>query len=248
MSSERHRGRLTRRNAVKLAVFLILSLALVVLSRHPWIREHVSFEQLGVLVEQASILASHPLGPLIYVAAFAALMTLYVPAAVMVVLGGLVFGFWEALALSWIGAMAGATGTFVIARYLLEDYFRPKLEQGMFEGLLQRLETDGTFTVLFLRLLFFLVPPFNWAIGATGVRLRDYVTGTAVGMIPWLLAILVAVNKLKTISRAQDLLQWESLAIGAGFGLLFMSIAIGRKRFVRETREANDGSDRQAGT
>ncbi len=237
MSKEDHRGRMTRRNAVKLVVFACISLALVALSRHPWFQANVRFENLGTLVDQAARFADHPFAPLLFVAAFAALMTLYVPAAVMVVLGGLVFGFWEAVVLCWIGAMIGATGTFLIARYLLEDYFKPRLEQSVFEGLLSRLESDGTFTVLFLRLLFFLVPPFNWAIGATGVRFKDYVAGTAVGMLPWLLAILIAVNKLKTIRSARDLLQWESLAVGAGFALLLVFIGLGRRRFEQSRRK-----------
>ncbi len=237
MTASPPQRRLNRRNAAKLAAFILLTVALILVSQHPWIREHVRFEQVEALVAQASRLAARPEGPWVFVGGFAVLTTLYVPPAVMVVLGGLVFGFWKALALCWIGAMLGATATFVIARYLLEDYFKPRLEQSMFDGLVRRLETDGAFTVLYLRLLFFLVPPFNWAIGATGVRLKDYVVGTAVGMLPWLVAILVAVNKLKTVRRVQDLLQWESIAVGIGFGLLFVVIGVARKRFHQRTKE-----------
>jgi uncharacterized membrane protein YdjX (TVP38/TMEM64 family) len=52
----------------------------------------------------------------------------------------------------------------------------------------QRLERNGFWTVFALRLVLFLAPPLNWALGATRVSLPHYVAGTALGVIPGMAA------------------------------------------------------------
>ena len=47
-----------------------------------------------------------------------------------------------------------------------------------------RLAQHGFATVLVLRLLLCMTPPLNFALGATRVRWRDYVLGTAIGITP----------------------------------------------------------------
>ena len=80
--------------------------------------------------------------------------------------------------------MIGATGGFLVGRRL----GRPSVDR-LLHGRLQQadrvLAHHGLAAVLAVRLLpLFPFTPLNYAAGLVGVRLRDYVVGTAVGILP----------------------------------------------------------------
>lgn len=124
------------------------------------------------------------LAPPLYVAVYVVGTVLLVPGAVLTVAGGLLFGtLWGGL-LTLVAATVGATLAFRGARWVgrgpVERLAGPRI--GAVD---QWLGDRGLLAVLTLRL----VPlvPFslaNYAAGLTGIRLRDYVVGTAVGIVP----------------------------------------------------------------
>lgn len=98
--------------------------------------------------------------------------------------GGLMFGTWQGGVLILIGATLGASGLFLVARYLLGDALRaragPTLEK--FE---QNFNRDAVSYLLVLRLLpifpFFIV---NLGASLVGVRFPIFVITTFFGIIP----------------------------------------------------------------
>ncbi|MDQ3319938.1 MAG: TVP38/TMEM64 family protein [Actinomycetota bacterium] len=123
-------------------------------------------------------------GPLVYVALYAVLTVLLFPGALITAAGGALFGPVLATALTVVGATLGATAAFAIGRRL----GREQVERiaGPRTGAVDRwLERRGFLAVLYLRLIP-LVPfnALNYAAGVTGVRRRDYVLGTALGIVP----------------------------------------------------------------
>lgn len=127
-----------------------------------------------------------------YLLSLAAFMGIYVVtvafsvpgAAVLTVAGGFLFGAFVSTALVLVAATAGATLLFLAARTALHDVLRAragpwlaKLERGFAENALGYL--------LVLRLIplfpFFVV---NLAPALIGVRLRVFVLGTFIGIIP----------------------------------------------------------------
>jgi len=118
---------------------------------------------------------------LIYVAQTA----LSLPGATILTLaGGAIFGSIMGTVYVNVGATVGATLAFLITRFLLRDWVvarfgarTAKLDQGLRES--------GLSYLLFLRL----VPVFpfwliNLASGLTGLPLKTYVLGTAIGIMP----------------------------------------------------------------
>ncbi len=112
------------------------------------------------------------------------LTVLFFPGSVLTGVGGALFGVALGTVLSVVGATAGATAAFFIGR---------RLGRGTLERAVGRraravdawLGQRGFTAVLYLRL--FPVVPFNvlnYASGVTAVSARDYVLGTAVGIIP----------------------------------------------------------------
>lgn len=127
-------------------------------------------------------------GVVIFVLGYALLVLIPTPASVLTILGGALFGLWWGTLLAWAGAMLGATGGFLVGRRL----GRPSVDR-LLNGRLRQadavLSEHGLLAVLAVRLLpLFPFTPLNYAAGLLGVRLRDYVLGTAIGILPGALA------------------------------------------------------------
>lgn len=124
--------------------------------------------------------ASAILYPLLY----AGLTVLLFPGAVITAAGGALFGALLGTALTLVGATAGATASFLIGRRL----GRAEVERiaGRRIGALDAwLERWGVLAVLYVRLIpVFPFNALNYAAGVTALSTRDYVLGTAVGIIP----------------------------------------------------------------
>src|SRR5262249_23700480 len=127
-----------------------------------------------------------PYGPLAFIAVCIAGIFLHMPEILLIAAGGMLFEGPQAFTYGWIAAVGGATSTFVIVRYFPPDHLHRSLGTRFAppRALDERLERNGFLTVLVLRLVLFMAPPLNWALGASRVRLVHYVAGTAIGVIP----------------------------------------------------------------
>lgn len=123
-------------------------------------------------------------GPVIFVLLYILLTVFLFPGAILTAAGGALFGIALGTVLAVAGATLGATAAFLVGRRL----GRTQVEQiaGKRVGAIDRwIERNGLVAVLYTRLIP-LVPfnALNYAAGVSAVRLRDYVVGTAVGVVP----------------------------------------------------------------
>jgi uncharacterized membrane protein YdjX (TVP38/TMEM64 family) len=142
---------------------------------------------------RAAVGAAGWAGPVLYAGLYAALSLTPTPATVLSIGGGVLFGLAVGVPVVLAGALVGAVAGFALARLLgrstVAGLGGDRLAR--LDALLQR---RGLLAMVAVRL----VPtvPFamlNAACGLTGVRARDYVLGTAVGIVPAATA-LVAVG------------------------------------------------------
>jgi phospholipase D1/2 len=142
-----------------------------------------------------------PYGPLVFVGLCVAAVLFHLPEVVLIAIGSVLFGPVKGFALGWIGSTAGSTCSFLLARYFLREALQRTVASRFkrIQALNERLECRGFQTVLALRLMLFMAPPLNWAIGATRVRLRHYVLGSALGVVP---CIAVTSYAADSIARA----------------------------------------------
>lgn len=124
------------------------------------------------------------LGPILYVVTYALLTILLVPGVLLTTSAGLLFGVGTGTIVALAGAIIGATISFGLARRMGRSSVE-RLLSGRAAAVDEWLADRGTAAVLSLRL----VPlvPFslaNWAAGATGIRPREYLVGTVLGIIP----------------------------------------------------------------
>lgn len=123
-------------------------------------------------------------GPLLFVVVYAVLTVLLVPGSPLTIAAGVLFGPLFGTVLVVIAATLGATGAFLWGRRLGRDAVA-RLTGDRFEKVDAWLHDRGMLAVLYVRLVPLL--PFNLvnpAAGVTGITLRDYLLGTAIGIIP----------------------------------------------------------------
>ncbi len=123
-------------------------------------------------------------GPVLYAAAYAALVLTPVPAAISTITAGVLFGLPIGLAVSLTGAVVGASIGFGLSRVLGRGAVE-RLDSDRLRRLDDLLRRRGLIAMIGIRLVPLL--PFaalNYACGLSAVRARDYVLGTAIGILP----------------------------------------------------------------
>ncbi len=134
-----------------------------------------------------ALLADNPWAPLVYVLGhIVATMGFFPPRSIIAVAAGAAFGFWAGLALSTIGATAGAVACFALVRYVHRGVFALDGKRGVswLAMLKKRLEGGGWRGVAFVRLMPLPGTPVNYAFGLTEVSFADYFWGSFLGQLP----------------------------------------------------------------
>ena len=139
---------------------------------------------------RALLVGAGPWGPPLFWAHFALGEMVAIPSVLFVIVAGMTWPREAALAISWVGAVLSATAVFVVARYLVRD-----VVQGRMSPRLRWLESwtasRALLGVILIRLFTFLAPWTHLALAVSRVRVRDYVLGTAIGVIPAIIGLVL---------------------------------------------------------
>jgi uncharacterized membrane protein YdjX (TVP38/TMEM64 family) len=172
-SAERSSSRVpVRRIAAALAVVA----ALVVLGR--WLGG--SLPAFAEWVESLGVW-----GPAAFVAGYAAAVVAFVPASLLTLVAGAIFGVAEGTAIVFVAAVLGSSAAFLIARHLARRAIEQRIAgDARFAAIDRAVGAEGRKIVLLLRLS----PAFpfnllNYGLGLTRVSFQDYLTAS-VGMLP----------------------------------------------------------------
>ncbi len=154
-------------------------------------------------------------------------------AAVLSLAAGAIFGAVTGTLYVNIGATAGATLAFLVARYLFHDVIQNKFGPRL-EKINRELETRGFNYLLFLRLVplfpFFLI---NLGAGLTKVPLRTFFFGTMIGIIPGSFVFCNAGASLATITSISEVASPRVLGSFALLGL-FALVPVLYQKFKRK--------------
>lgn len=171
----------SRRWPVARLIALIALLAIVVV-----LGEVYGFPGVNELRDRAERAGSA--GALAFLVGYAVLALVPAPKGVLTALGGALYGFWLGALLAWAGAMIGAIVAFAIGRVFGREAV-DRMVHGRLATLDATLADHGLGAVVAVRLT--PVLPFtavNYVAALTRVRVRHYVVGTALGMVPGSLA------------------------------------------------------------
>ena len=122
-------------------------------------------------------------GPVLYVLAFVAAQPLSLPGAALIIPATFVWDWWEVFAYSMLGGIIASSLGFSISRWLAQDWVRRRLPQ-RFIGWEKRFVDHALLSTIALRLVTGYAPAADWFLGISKVRLREFVIGTILGLIP----------------------------------------------------------------
>jgi uncharacterized membrane protein YdjX (TVP38/TMEM64 family) len=133
----------------------------------------------------ARVDALGPWGPVAFVAIYAVAVVALIPASILTLAAGALFGLTRGTAFTLLGATLGSAGAFLVSRYIARKAVERRVAgDARFEAIDRAIGERGFLIVFLLRLS--PVFPFsllNYALGLTRVRLRDFLLAS-VGMIP----------------------------------------------------------------
>ncbi len=164
-----------------------------------------------------------PWGPAAFVVGYALAVVAFVPASILTLAAGAIFGLAEGTAVVLVGATLGSTAAFVISRYVARDAIASKLEGNRrFAAIDRAIEGQGRRIVFLLRLSpIFPFSLLNYALGLTRVRLGDYVVASF-GILPGTLLYVYSgkvAGELAKLAGSGDVQRGASYyaVIGIGF-------------------------------
>jgi len=186
-------------------------------------------------------------GPAVFVAGYALAVVAFVPASLMTLAAGAIFGVAAGTAYVFVAAVVGSSLAFLVSRYFARRAIERRLEGNRkFEAIDRAVGEQGRRIVLLLRLS--PVFPFNllnYALGLTRVRFTDYVVA-AVGMLPGTLLYVYLGSAIGSIAAIAAGARPESgVAQYALFGVGLVATAVVTVFVTRIARralaEATDG-------
>ena len=177
---------------------------------------------------QAYVRGAGAIGYVAYIIVYAICVVLFVPATILTLGAGAIFGLVRGTLVVIAGATLGATLAFLLARTVLRKRIEKMAERNpKFKALDRAIAREGTKIVFLVRLS--VLFPFTWinyAFGLTGVRLGTYVLTTLVGIAPATFAFVYIgsiANEAATANRARLIVY-----IAGGIAALAVSLLIGR--------------------
>lgn len=158
---------------IAVALFLLLLFALFELSGA---RAHFTLGFLQQLIRE-----HQTSGLLIFVLAFALGNLIQIPGWIFLAAAVLTLGEVWGGVVTYIAASISCVVTFLTIRLVGGNALR-QLDSKLAVNLLSRLDAHPIKSILLLRILFQTVPALNYALAMSGVRFRDYLIGTLLGL------------------------------------------------------------------
>lgn len=187
-------------------------------------------------------------GPVAFIAGYAIATVAFVPGSLLTLAAGAVFGLVEGTAFVFIGATLGASGAFLVARYVARSAVERRLAgRPRFAAIDRAIGNEGLKIVTLLRLS--PVFPFNllnYALGLTRIRFIDYAIA-CLGMLPGTFLYVYsgkALGDLATVAAGAKLERgpgyWTMFAVGLGAtaAVTYYVARIARRALEREVEDA----------
>lgn len=178
-----------------------------------------------------------PFGPLGFWVVGTLVIVANIPTIVVIACAAVLYGSVGAALMGMACLLAASALIYAMSRVFGRSLIAAHLER--FLPLLERhFAARGLRTVMQARLMFFALPPTNWALAVMNIRLRDYLVGTFLGAIPhilmwaWIGAAAIDMLAGRTAFSWTAPEVWGPLAVGGGLTVL---TALLQRRATRTT-------------
>ncbi len=192
---------------------------------------------LTALVELGERLRGEWWSPLAVVAAYVIGGVLVVPIMLMVAATGVLFGPWLGALYACAGVIVSGVTTYEIGRHLGRETVR-RIGGRRLNELSRRLAKRGLLAVFVIRHL--PIAPFsivNVVCGASHLRLRDFIFGTALGLFPGTIVAVVFIDRAIAAILAPSV--WTVALLAAAVAVALAVVIFFRRRVLVATAATN---------
>ncbi|WP_428028997.1 VTT domain-containing protein [Ancylobacter sp.] len=185
------------------------------------------------IISALDTMADRPWGAAAVVAIYVVGGLVVFPVSVLIIATVAVYGGWTGALLAGLGALVSAVVTFFIGRHLgagvVRRFIGPRINR-----IRRGLANQGILTVATMRM----VPaaPFtfiNLVAGAAGLRLMDFVIGTAIGLMPGLVVLSALGHQIVEVITDPSL---GRVVLLVGFVILWVACSLGLQFLVSHLR------------
>lgn len=213
-------GRWWRRGAALLFIIVLIIAGLA-------IAEHTEAGQIRTALSWIRDLhaAIAPFGPFGFWLAGTLIIVANIPTIVVIACAAVLYGTIGAAVMGMACLLTASAVIYALSRVFGRSLIAAHLER--FLPILERhFAARGVRTVMLVRLMFFALPPTNWALAVMNIRLREYLFGTFLGAIPhilmwaWIGAAAIDMLAGQTAFSWSAPEVWGPLAVGGGLTVL----------------------------
>jgi uncharacterized membrane protein YdjX (TVP38/TMEM64 family) len=220
---------MSRRIVFRIAAAVVLAAVFLGLWFSP-LRGQLTRENVRTFVEH---LRGLWYGPIVFILVYAAGCVFALPASLFVIAAGFIWGWFLGGVYSLVGGMIGAVAAFFLGRFIGSGVLERFGRVGRMVA--KQVDHAGFRSMLILRN----IPgiPFavlNYGAGVCGVRFRDFLPSTFIGIIPPMFVFTYCADALfnGTMSEGDVV---KRLVIACSLMLLFILLPVVVKRFARPT-------------
>lgn len=142
-----------------------------------------------------------PWAPLTYIGFYSFRSLFFVPASLLTILAGILFGPWFGLIFTIIGENISANLSFIVGRYFMKDYDGYLEKRHKFlDRTLCTTRKNGFISVLFMRLAFLPFDLVGYFSGACNIRQKHFALATLLGTIPGLFTYTLLGGSVRDIN------------------------------------------------
>lgn len=179
-----------RKSRARMLALVVLGVGLYAIGHVTGATEHLSRDRIESMMVDLGAL-----GLLAYVALFAIGELVHVPGMVFVAAAVVAYGPIAGFGAGLAGGVVSVAVSFVVARAIGGRALQ-RIRWAPARRLLARVEERPVRTIVLLRLFLPMLPALNVGLALSGVRFRDYLIGSAIGMVPAIALVALAIGWL----------------------------------------------------
>ncbi len=147
------------------------------------VRDYLNVEQINKII---NTIGTHPLAPFIFIGVYSISVVFAIPASILSIAAGPLFGFWQGLIYVIIASNIGCHISYFIAKLLGKDAILKYFKGNDFINSATTKAQENAFVfMMYVRLIpLFPFAAVNYLSGILNIEYKKYALGTFLGMIP----------------------------------------------------------------
>ncbi len=180
----------TKVNWWRLGALVVLIVGLIVVGKVTGLTAYLTTERIRTLVQAAGWW-----GALVLIALFCVGELVHVPGWVFLIGSVIAYGRLGGGLLGYVGAICSVSVSFFIVRGVGGKPLGA-IRWKVVRKILAQLDTHPLRTVIILRSILWMAPQLNYALALSNVRFRDYLVGSALGLVLPITGMVLLLDKI----------------------------------------------------